>query len=276
MNVNVCGNPIHFGLAVVTPPAVEPVSRTEAKLQTKIDVTADDALVDALILAARTQVENDTGRSLVATVWDYTLDSFPAGGRPVVVPVAPLVSVASIKSTDTADAETTMSASDYVVDTASNRIFLAQNATWPSGLRTYKAGVVRFTAGYSGSAKTVSSITRSSTTATVTTSGAHGYTTGKRITIAGSDQADYNGTVEITVTGAATFTYTVANSPTTPATGTMTATDLGVPQPLLQAILLLVGHWYLRREAVVIDQIATEVPLAYSALIAPYVLLGTA
>lgn len=76
----------------------------------------------------------------------------------------------------------------------------------------------------SQSAVAVTSITRSFTTATVTTTASHSFVTGQSITIAGAVETDYNGTFTITVTGAATFTYTVANSPTTPATGTITAT----------------------------------------------------
>lgn len=71
---------------------------------------------------------------------------------------------------------------------------------------------------------TVTSITRSSTTATVTTQAAHGYATNDYVTIAGADQSDYNGKKKITVTTTTAFTFTVANSPTTPATGGITAT----------------------------------------------------
>jgi len=77
----------------------------------------------------------------------------------------------------------------------------------------------------------VYSITRSSNTATVTTgeldgsgaliAAAHGRATGDYVTVRGAVQTDYNITAQITVTGANTFTYTVANSPTTPATGTI-------------------------------------------------------
>lgn len=74
----------------------------------------------------------------------------------------------------------------------------------------------------SGSAQSVSSITRTSSTATVTTSSAHGYSTGDLVHIIGANQADYNGEYEITVLTPTTFTYTVANSPSTPATGTIT------------------------------------------------------
>lgn len=68
----------------------------------------------------------------------------------------------------------------------------------------------------------ITSITRSSTTATVTTTTNHGLSGTFELTIQGADQTDYNGSFTCTTTGANTFTYTVANSPTTPATGTIT------------------------------------------------------
>lgn len=69
----------------------------------------------------------------------------------------------------------------------------------------------------------VTSITRSVNTATVTTTSPHGYLTNDYVNIRGATQADYNGDYTITKTGASTFTYTVANTPTTPATGTIFA-----------------------------------------------------
>lgn len=71
---------------------------------------------------------------------------------------------------------------------------------------------------------TVSSITRSGSVATVTTAASHLLVTGNQMAISGATQTDYNITATITVTGAATFTYTVANAPTTPATGTIRCT----------------------------------------------------
>lgn len=68
-------------------------------------------------------------------------------------------------------------------------------------------------------------ITRSVSTATVTHT-AHGLTTGKKVLIKGADQNDYNGVKVITVTGPNAYTYTVSNSPTTPATGTIVSTGV--------------------------------------------------
>ncbi len=73
-------------------------------------------------------------------------------------------------------------------------------------------------------ATVVTSITRVSTTATVTTTAPHGFSSGETVTIAGATLAAYNGSFIITVTGPTTFTYAVAGSPVTPAVGTITAT----------------------------------------------------
>lgn len=73
-----------------------------------------------------------------------------------------------------------------------------------------------------GSVVTLSTLTSASTTATATAT-AHGFTTGQYVTIAGASPAAYDGTYEITVTGANTFTYIFAGSGTSPATGTITA-----------------------------------------------------
>jgi len=68
------------------------------------------------------------------------------------------------------------------------------------------------------------SLTRSSSTATAIATD-HQFTTGSTVTVAGADQADYNGNFVVTVVDKDTFTYTVANSPVTPATGDITAAD---------------------------------------------------
>jgi hypothetical protein len=75
---------------------------------------------------------------------------------------------------------------------------------------------------------TVSSITRSGTTATITFSAAHGLLDrGNYVTIAGADQAEYNGEFELIPATSTTATFTVSGSPATPATGTITATKTG-------------------------------------------------
>lgn len=70
----------------------------------------------------------------------------------------------------------------------------------------------------------VSSITRSSSTVTVTTSSAHGLQDHATVRLAGADQADYNGKWRVaTVPSSTTFTFNIGVlTPVTPATGTIT------------------------------------------------------
>lgn len=76
---------------------------------------------------------------------------------------------------------------------------------------------------------TLDSLTRSGSTATGTTSSAHGLEVSNYITIAGADQSDYNGNFRVTaVPTTTTFEYTVENSPTSPATGTITMQERNV------------------------------------------------
>jgi uncharacterized phage protein gp47/JayE len=62
-------------------------------------------------------------------------------------------------------------------------------------------------------------ITRSGTTATATTASGHTLATGMTVTVSGATQSEYNIAAVITVTGRDTFTYQVAGTPATPATG---------------------------------------------------------
>lgn len=71
--------------------------------------------------------------------------------------------------------------------------------------------------------ESVTSITRSGSTATVTHT-SHGMTTGDFALIAGANQDEYNGAFEITYISADSYSYTVPGTPATPATGTIIST----------------------------------------------------
>ena len=115
----------------------------------------------------------------------------------------------------------TKGAADIVV--YSENATAIDSAVW---VRNYTANAVttpvgsRFRADlFSGS---VTGITRTSTTATATTASAHKYVVGDRVIISGAGEAAYNITATIlTVPSTTTFTFTVAGSPDTPATGTI-------------------------------------------------------
>jgi hypothetical protein len=61
--------------------------------------------------------------------------------------------------------------------------------------------------------QTIASITRVTTTATLTTAAPHGLSSGMQVTVSGATPAQYNGLYTITVTGPTTFTYVMAGDP---------------------------------------------------------------
>jgi hypothetical protein len=75
---------------LIAGPGEEPVTLAEAKAFCRIDGSDEDALVEALIAAARLQVESLTGRALVTQSWRLTLDCAP---RLVELPVIPVASL---------------------------------------------------------------------------------------------------------------------------------------------------------------------------------------
>jgi len=79
------------------------------------------------------------------------------------------------------------------------------------------------TATITASTINVASITRSGTTATLTTASDHNLASNVLGTIAGANEAEYNvAGATLQVTGLDTLTYQVTGAPTTPATGTIT------------------------------------------------------
>ena len=85
---------------------------------------------------------------------------------------------------------------------------------------TPSVGDVRYnttTPGFEGyqtiSGAGISSITNVTTTATVTTNTVHNLTSGDTIVMSGCTPSDYNGTFVVTVTGSATFEYTMLADP---------------------------------------------------------------
>lgn len=184
---------VFAGLSRSSGPTAEPVTTTEAKAHLRVDISDDDALIAALIKAARQKVERSLGKSLLTQTWVLALDGFPAGAR-VDLPNGPVQSVTTIKTYDEDDTESTLSDTAYFVDTISARVGLNLDYTWPAALRPTNAVLITYVTGY------------------------------------GDDAAD-------------------------------------VPHDLVQAILLLVGHWYENREA---SASAGVMPLGVEALLQGY------
>ena len=66
-----------YGVTVVTAPTVEPISLAEAKQHLRFESTVEDALISALIVAARKHCETATRRAFVTQTLRLTRDTFP-------------------------------------------------------------------------------------------------------------------------------------------------------------------------------------------------------
>lgn len=73
----------------LTPPAIEPVSLSEAKDFLRILVADEDELLGTLITAARLMIEAASGRLLIEQGWRIVLDAWPQGGE-IRLPLSPV------------------------------------------------------------------------------------------------------------------------------------------------------------------------------------------
>lgn len=223
-----------MSLFLVTAPVAEPVSLDEVKLHLRVDSTAEDDLIAGLNTSARDYAESFTQRAIPRQTWDWKRDGFGCASE-FYLPKAPCISVTSITYLDTNGDSQTLSTDVYGTDlpvgphARAGRIYLKYQQSWPQTRDIPNAVTVRFVAGYAGTALTLASLTQTAGVATATVTAGHGMTDLQMVTIAGADQAGYNGSFTATVVSATVFTFAVAAGTVSPATGTITATPDPVP-----------------------------------------------
>jgi len=151
-------------LQLITPASQEPVSILEARQHLRVDFDDDDALISALISAARQAAETLTGRQFITARWKLVLDSFPgpslmgvpAGvpftlpGHAILLPKGPIQSVVAITYLDMAGVLQTMPVANYTQDLSCDpaRITPVFGQIWPIPLPQIGAVSVTFDAGY--------------------------------------------------------------------------------------------------------------------------------
>ncbi len=159
-------------LVLKTAAVVLPLSLNEVKAHVGLpdsDESKDPQLI-GILRGVTTACERYTRRTFIDTVWTMWMDRFPgkklpwwSGVRqmadteitdltePIFVPRPPISSIVSIKAHNSDGTTTTVTASDYIVDTAREpgRVALTASSTWPSGpLRTINGVEIEFVAGY--------------------------------------------------------------------------------------------------------------------------------
>lgn len=171
-------------LTLVSAPAVEPwtVNDAEVSQALRLDSDADNAYVSLVLKSARRYFERVTGLCLINQTWQVAFDDLPlrqgqfgleyglapsmsrftgqAAGREIRFARAPLQSVDAFKYFDENGVDQTFAASNYTVGNvgvtnAFGRLWLNDNAAWPS-VGSFPAAIrIQFTAGFGTTASSV-------------------------------------------------------------------------------------------------------------------------
>lgn len=139
---------------LVTGPSAEPIAAATAKEHLRVDHSADDALITALITAARQHVEEITGRALINQTWELQLDAWQEEVR---LPRPPLASITSVKYTSDAAVTATLAVSAYTIQTAAEpgRLLFDLDALPDTTLADMAGIQIRYAAGYGATGASV-------------------------------------------------------------------------------------------------------------------------
>lgn len=132
---------------VSTAPAAEPVTLDEAKKHLRVIISADDGLIESLIVAARQHIEMLCEHALMRQSWTLYLDGFSDCIR---LPGGMVKEVTEINYVDTAGVDQSVDVASTVLDHASRPARLARKAdfTWPATAAQINAVDIVYSVGY--------------------------------------------------------------------------------------------------------------------------------
>ena len=136
---------------LVTGPASEPITLAEAKLYLRVDDSTEDALITAIITAARRKFENDTYHYLMPQTWELYLNQNEINSEQISINKSDITAISSVKYYDQSNTQQTLSTSDYQT-AIQGRPYSIQLTTVPQVYNRLEAMVIRFTLGYTNAA----------------------------------------------------------------------------------------------------------------------------
>jgi len=254
-------------------PTAEPVSLDEMKLHLRVDHSNDDALITSLIRVAREYAEDVTGKAYIVRTCRQTYDY----GWPEIFILRPPLALVSSITYDLAGTTTTLASTEYTVDTKSEpaRVYPAYGKYWPVVRSIRNTIAINYITGYGAQ------FNANSGTDYITAYG-RTYTDGDRVRVWNSGGS--SGALPIGLSAYADY-YVINQSGSTFQVSTTSGgsaldientgtgahfighPDFGeVPEKIIAALKLLVGHWYEHREEI-IGTTLKPVPLAAAALL---------
>ncbi len=137
---------------LVTPPAAEPFTVAEVKLQLRISTSTEDALITRNIAGVRRGMEAYLRRALITQTWKVCFERFPCyDDREIELPYPELQSVTHVKYRDTNGDQITLDSSTYEVltNTLPGKIALLPGQIWPvTQYQRSQPVEIQFVAGY--------------------------------------------------------------------------------------------------------------------------------
>jgi len=136
-------------------PALEPVTVSEAKAHLRLDASDEDVLVASLILTSRLHVEAALGLALITQSWKLVLDRWPEESA-LKFPLGPVTAVTAVRVLAADGAPTVVPPASYLVDgdALSSRL-VRTDSTWPVPGRAARGIEIDFTAGFGPAAANV-------------------------------------------------------------------------------------------------------------------------
>ena len=252
-------------------PYAEPVTLDQAKTQCAVDTgnTADDALITALITAARQYCEKHMNRAIFSRGMQLFLDFFPFPtydgtvnpndrhclygyfwhALAIRLPKPRCQSVQSIKYIDLTGTQQTLDPATYFVDVNSEpaRIVPQPGLYWPYTQSWLPNSVIiSYTAGSYDAPVTDSLVVPSSTPYNITLSQAAAFASGASIQTAPVTLVDASGAPVAFTNAAGVLTVNVSYAGQT----LKASYAAGIaPQIICQAMLMLISYWYSHRDA---------------------------
>lgn len=104
-----------MSLVMTSGPALEPVSLAEAKAHLRVDGSAEDALIQSLVVTSRLHIEAALGLALITQGWSYFLDRWPKGGR-IALPLRPVASLVHVRVWDAGSGVVTLDPALFLLD----------------------------------------------------------------------------------------------------------------------------------------------------------------
>jgi uncharacterized phiE125 gp8 family phage protein len=135
-------------IKIITPPAVEPVTFDEVKLQVKLDVDDERDLIEGIyISAAREDCEDFHGWSYVERTLEYVIDRWPSGDR-IYLPRPPVQEILSVYYLDKDGNEVVFD--DWLPSLDGDpMVVLKPGCSWPTAALCPAGAVrVRYVSGY--------------------------------------------------------------------------------------------------------------------------------